>query len=493
LKILPGWTKPIPGSARLVYKPAIVSEKDWKSMKYFTIALMAGALLLNIVTPPRALAGDSSRVHSSSSMTLNPENIQRQILKNNTSVLQGLNSVHQAKDEVNIARGNLLPALNLGIMTSFAGGGFILSAIDFLLPFLIPSNWANYYSQKALFESEKLSYKVIQLNTVTSALSLYYTVLSDNQVQQIYQQQYLDLQEIYELQKRKSTTGTVPVADLLQTQAQAQMAGVRASQLTELNRQEIASIRKALALSLNTTLHLEFVDVKPSPWEFESISSAVKQANSVSVERQQIRYLLKAAKDQVWSKSFGWINGASLGSRSENGGNASFQNMTGSASFGFSFAMFPQIQLSQDQVAAIEIQERELSLESTRIVESALSSLIEAKQQLDLATQAENQMARVYQIRVQEFDQGTETLTNVLIARSQMADSSVARIKSNLDVNLQRTLLQRALLAGEFANIKGCSSSARMPEEQKKQGRIGRIFRPVKEVKYPSLDDLCRR
>jgi multidrug efflux system outer membrane protein len=427
-----------------------------------------------------------------SSLALNPDTIQRQLLKNNTSVLIGFNQVKQAKDEVNIARGNLLPSLNLGGLLSFSGGGFILSTIDFLVPFLVPSNWANYYSTKSTFEAEKISYKVIQLNTYGSALSLYYTLLSDNQVQGIYQQQYQDLQDIYELQKRKSNTGVIPVSDLLQTQAQAQMAGVRASQLTELNKQEFASIRKAMALPLTTNLSLEFVDVKASPWEFESIKSTVNQVNKVSVERQQVRFLLKAAQDQVWSSTFGWINGASIGAKSSGSGNASLSNSSASGSITLGFATYPKIQLSQDQVKEIELQDQELALENSRIVESALNSLVEAKQQLDLATQAENQMARVYQIRVQEYDQGTENLTNVLLARTQMADASVARIKSNLDVNLQRSLMQRALISGEYSDVRGCSSSAKMPEAPKKQGWLGRHLNPKIPAQGPSLDDICR-
>ena len=460
-------------------------------MKNLKVALVAFSLLMNVLAPNIAFAQDSAK-STRSSLSLNPTTIQKQLSKN-TQVMLGLNQVHQAKDEVNIARGNLLPSLNLGGLLSFSGGGFILSAIDFLVPFLVPSNWANFYTQKSLFESEKLSYKVIQLNTLSSALSMYYTVLSDYQVQAIYQQQYLDLQEIYELQKRKSSTGTVPVSDLLQTQAQAQMAGVRASQLTELNRQEIASIRKALALPLSTNINLEVVDAKAAPWEFESASSTIRKVNSVSVEAQQFRYLIKAANEQIWSKKFGWISGGTIGSRSVNGGNASFSNFAASGSVNLGFALYPTIQLSQDKMREIEIQARDISLENTRIVESALGSLIEAKQQLDLSTQAENQMARVYQIRVQEYDQGTETLTNVLIARNQMAESSIARIKSNLDVNLQRSLMQRALISSDYANIRGCSSSAVAPEEQKKQGRISRIFKPLKEIIYPSMDEICRR
>lgn len=447
-------------------------------------------LIVSLVFSQSSFAKESTK--QPPALTLNPVTIQTQLLKNNISVLLALNSVHQAKHEVNIARGHLLPSLNLGALLSFTGGGFIQSAIEFLVPFLLPSNWANYFTEKNLFEAEKLSYKVIQLNTYGSALSLYFTILADVQVQQIFQQQYLDLQEIYELQKRKGNLGTVPISDLLQAQAQAQMAGVRSSQMVELNKQEIASMRKVLALPLQTAISLEFVDSKASPWEFESLHSTIKQMNSVSVELAQFYYLIKASESQVWSKSFGWINGASIVSRSNGSSNASFDNMQFVSGINLSFATYPAIQLSQDQVAAMKLQRNELYLENTRLIESAFSSLNESKLQLDLAAQAESQMARVYQIKSQEYDQGSETLTNVLVARNQMSEASIARVKANLDVNLQRTLLHRALITGDFKSIKGCSSSAKMPVEQKKQGPIGRFFNPKPEPKYPSLDQICR-
>jgi len=423
------------------------------------------------------------------SIALNPETIETQVLRSNTSILDAMNAVHQAKDEVNIARGNLLPSLNLTALLSFSPGGFMLASIDFLVPFLIPSNWANYFTQKNLFEAEKLSYNVVELNTYSSALSLYFTTLSDRQVQEIYQQEYLDLQQIFELQKQKNGVGTVPIADLLQTQAQAQMAGVKASQLSELNQQEIASLRKAMALNVNTAMTLDFVDMAASPWEYQTLQTTIDKANAVSLEAQQLRYMYRAAQDQVWSKAFGWISNVSVGSTGSASGGASFAHMAATGSINLGFALYPTIQLSQDQAKEILIQEQTLSLENTRVVESAINSLIEAKQQLDLATQAETEMAHVYQIKAQDYDQGTETLTNVLLARNQLADASIAKIKANSDVNLQRVLLHRILLSAQFSTVPTCHA-VRMPTEQK-VGIIGRIFGPKDPPKYPTLDAVC--
>jgi outer membrane protein TolC len=422
-------------------------------------------------------------------LTLNPSTIQNRVVNNNITVAQELNAVHQAKDSLAIARGNLYPSLNLGAMASFSGGGFILSTMEFLLPFLVPSNWANYYTQKNLFEAEKISYGVIQMNTYSSVLSMYYTLLGDLQVQQIYQQQYTDYQDIYELLKRKNTTGTVPLADILQAASNAKIAGARASQVAELNAKEYSLMRQALALPPDTVMTSEYVEMPTSPWEFEGKEALIKQVNAVSLERNQIRYLLKAAHDQVWSKSFGWINMFSIGSHATGGGGgASFDNLAATGSINLGLATFPTIQLAQDKVQAIRLQDTSLTLQNTQIVESILGSIVEAKQQLDLTAQAETDAARVYQIRLQDYDQGTENFPNVISARTQLLEASVLRVKANIDINIQRVLLHRAVITDGFATIKGCRPAHHMPE---KDDSIWDRIRG-KVPNYPNFEDYCR-
>lgn len=425
------------------------------------------------------------------SFVLNQSSLQSQLLNSNLEVIKALYAVHNAKDQVNIARANLLPSLNLGGLVSFNGGGFVLSSIDFLVPFLVPSNWYSFYTEKNLFEAEKISYNAIQLNVYSSAVSLYFTMVADRQIQEIYARQYHDLQDIFEVQKKRSSVGLVPVSDLLQTQAQAQMAGVKASQLAELNKQEVAAIRKFLALPLETAIQLENTAMVNSPYEFEPLQASIQKANAVSLERAQIHYLIKAAELQKWSKVFSFINGASVGSRSISGANAGFDNMQATGSMSFGFAQFPTYELNERRVQEIKLQDQALKLENTRIIESTVGSLQEARQQLDLATQAELQMAKVYEIRRQNYEQGTGTLIEVLQARNQMADASVTKIKALLDVNLQRTLLHRTLLTAQFGTIKGCSPT-RMPPTQKKVGVIGRIIGKKPVESHETLDRICR-
>lgn len=456
--------------------------------------LLKITLLSIILVASQSFANKPSKATSRPPHTfvLNQSTLQKQLLNKNLELIKALYAVHNAKDQVNIARANLLPSLNLGGLLDFSGGGFILASIDFLVPFLVPSNWFNYTTEKNLFHAEKISYHAIQLNTYSSALSLYFTIVADRQIQRIYQQQYHDLQDIFEMQKKRSAAGLVPISDLMQTQAQAQMAGVKASQLAELNIQEIAAARKFLSLDLATEIQLETSTMANSPWEFESLQNTARRANEVSVERSQIQYLIKAAQAQKWSKVFSFISGATIGSRSIAGEDANFDNMQATGSMNFGFAQFPTYELNERHIQEIKLQDVALQQENTRIIEATLGSITEAQQQLDLATQAEVQMAQVYEIRRQNYEQGDGSLIEVLQARTQMSDASVARIKALLDLNLQRTVLHRTLLSDQFSNIKGCNPS-RTPPTAKKPGLIRRLVGKKKPIEsHATLDQICR-
>lgn len=431
-------------------------------------------------------------VYAGDSFVLNQNSLQTQMLRSNLELLQALYAVHDAKDQVNIARANLLPSLNLGGLLSSNGGGFVLASIDFLVPFLVPSNWYNYYSEKNLFEAEKLSYNAIQLNVYSSAVSLYFTMVADRQIQAIYQRQYHDLQDVFEFQKQRAAIGLVPASDLLQTQAQAQMAGVKASQLAELNKQEVAAVRKFLSLPLEVNIQLEIGDIASSPFEYQPMQVSIQKANTVSLERAQIQYLVKAATLQKWSKVFSFINGASVGSRAVGNNNAGFKDMQASGSMNFGFAQFPTYELNERRIESIKLQDLQLQQENTRIIESTIGSLQEARHQLDLATQAESQMNEVYEIRRQDYEQGAGTLLDVLQARDQMSNASVAKIKAQMDVNLQRTLLHRTLLTAQFGTIKGCSPTRTPPAEPKKPGLWDKIRNKKPLESHETLDAICR-
>jgi outer membrane protein TolC len=145
----------------------------------------------------------------------------------------------------------------------------------------------------------------------------------------------------------------------------------------------------------------------------------------------------------------------------------------GNISLGFS--LFPTVRIANRNVQEVKLLDTELLQSNQQVLESALGSLVEAKNQFDLASQAEAALKIAWQNKVTQYELGTATLTDVLFARIQMAESQVARIKATMGLNLQRTVVNRALVLDQFAQIKGCDM-ANVPDHHGSA----------------SLDQLCR-
>ncbi|HAR41489.1 MAG TPA: hypothetical protein DCS07_02475, partial [Bdellovibrionales bacterium] len=432
------------------------------------------------------------------SITLNPQTLRSALLEGNLSIQESLLRLHDAKDQINIARGNLLPYLNLGgLITSSGSPTFLLSSVQYLLPFLIPSNWFDYRAQKNLFEAEILSYRILQLNAYSSALSMYYTVLADQQYQNIYIEQAEDLRKVYETRRSQYVAGTISVEDLLQAQSQGLMAQIRASQMRALQKQEIAALRAALGLPLSTEIWIDSSAMPLSEWETgRSISDVAEEAFRLAPEQIQITWLEKAAIQQKWSRIFGFIGSASLSSQasvngSGNSDHASFSDLKGSANIGIGFGYYPSIQLSDRSIDHIRLRLEELKQELKQTLEAELTSLDEYKGQLELASIVETNMRDVYDIVVNKFKFGLTDFVNVLTARAQLLDAGVARIKAQHDLNLLRVTLHRTMLSDQFAFVTGCNFST--PQKVNKGFRWPWQWGKGRKTSHKSLDELCKQ
>ena len=125
---------------------------------------------------------------------LTPETMAAQLFNKNSSILLGINRVHQSKDELNIARASLLPSLNLStLLYSSMSSTFTVSAVEVLFPFLVPGNWIKLKESKYLYKAQLKATQTIQLNTLASALSVYSSILADRNLLSVYQDEITDL------------------------------------------------------------------------------------------------------------------------------------------------------------------------------------------------------------------------------------------------------------------------------------------------------------
>jgi outer membrane protein TolC len=451
----------------------------------------------NQPSPPTKSDDSDSKEKSSSSsrfpsptdttpteVVVDPEYLRERVLSNNLSLEVELNTVKDQKTTLNIDRAKLLPSINLNI-GSGSLGNFMVSAIQFMFPFLMPSNWFQLDAQQNVFDAEKISYKILELNTYASALAMYYAILADNKAAVIYQQQADDLMRIYNAKMQVNDAfRTIPPEDLQNAFANANIAKSTASNAIELSQQEVSALRQVLSLPLGAKITVKDTDIGALDIENKPLADVVEQALEVAPEYQQINFLVNAAIAGEWNAGFGWINGASATATPvKNGSLPNFGTTTGQLTFHLGADLFPTIELSDRNVDEVRLRKVALQQEITQSVEAGLASIAQAAQQFTYSAQAESSLANVYDITSKKYEAGFgATIVDVLTAHANLTTAAVMRIRAQQDLNNQRVTLQRALILGQFSKIKGCDI------DRQKPGFLSGIFGGTNA----QIDAICR-
>jgi multidrug efflux system outer membrane protein len=433
-------------------------------------------LLINSLLITTSFAADKVFV-------VNPTSLREQLFSKNMSLLQALNNVENSKLNVSMARAKLLPSLNLAVLLpALANPTFLLGSVTFLFPFLIPSNWAVLSQQKELFESDKMSYKALELNILSNALSLYYTFLNDVKVQQAYYDQSLALEKLYTSIKIQSEIlGNISVEKLNMALAQWDESKIRASKLQELVLEEKASLRTLLGLPLGYEMKVDEVALVASGYETQSASEIADHSLQVAPEVNQLAFLIKAAKAGKFSKLFGFMNSASVAGTAS-GDNSAFGTLKASGGFTFGADNLVNIKIADNNTKAILLRAEQLKEENEKVAEIFSGKMNEIKEQQNLSESAMSSRMKVFEGQKIQYELGLLPLQTLLLTESQLTDSKVNSLKIELDLNMQRLALLRLVVDGDFSKVKGCT--ANLPEE--KRG-------PFHLKKEQSLDQLCQQ
>lgn len=441
-------------------------------MKKFIASLLVSSFLI------------SSTFAADTAFVVNPTSIRGQLFSKNITLREALNNVQNSKLNVSMARAKLLPSLNLGILLpALANPTFLLSSVTFLFPFLVPSNWAVLKQQKELFESDKASYKALQLNILSNSLSLYYTYMNDQKVQNIYIEQSDLLGKLYTILKKQSDVlGNVTSEDLEMAQASWEESKIRVSKLQELLVVEKAGLRTLLGLPLGAELNVEDVDLPATQFESKSAQEIAEHSLDVAPESLQLGFLVKAAKAGKFSKLFGFISSASLSGTSTNN-NSPFEALKAGGGFNFGADNLVNLKIADNNLAAIVLRAEQLKEENEKTAEVVVGSMSEVKGQQELSKSALEARMQVYLGQKRQYELGLISLQTLLQTQSQLTDSKVNTLKTDLDLKMQRLTLQRLVIDGDFAQVKGCSAAA---TDEKKS-----LFHFKK--KEQSLDQLCQQ
>lgn len=469
-----------------------------KTKSFITAAVLGGL----IASPALALdkthsskgssssgSSSSSSSHSSSgaTVTVTPDSLRKMILNDNTSVLTSLNNVYQSKASVNKSRANLLPSLNLGVGVS---PSFALSSISFLLPFLVPSNWYNLDASKHQLTADGFAYYITELNTYASALSLYMTIQGDQDLRNVYEQQYENYQKIYQLTQNDYNYGLKTQADVRQAASQMELARVQVSQIDELLIQEKASIRQLMALPFTATINF-------APYHLPQLSSEDSSAQRIyakiedeTPEVMQINSLIAAARDEKFAAAWGWLGGPTL-SVSGTDSAGGFGKVSSGVPMNLGFGIFPTVEISSLNVDQLRIKAREVDTENAELIESAWGSLTEAETQLDQGSAAYDDAKKYFEDTLASYNSGTVDLLHVIQAANSETEAGVDRAKAQVDVDNQRVNMARIMRTGPFAPVPTCNISM---DKQRGGGIIGffkRIF-GGKHADIKSVDQMCK-
>ncbi|GIL18239.1 MAG: hypothetical protein BroJett040_19900 [Oligoflexia bacterium] len=427
---------------------------------------------------------------------INPTSLRSLVLKQNTSVLLGLNQVHQAKAQLNLARASLLPGVSLALSQPSGQPSFILSSVSILMPFLLPSNWFNLSKTKAMLRAEEAAYRLVQLNAYASVYSMYNTMSGDFQIREALWQQYQDLKSIaYILEQQDKLTGAADPKDLAMARAQAELARLQVSQMDELLVKEKAALRHALGLALEDEIIFENAQVPESDFENQDMITVAQRSLEVAPENVQIDQMVIAAKKDFWAKTFSFLTGATLSAQAYNSGgqmhSAAFSSLSEVGTASFSFGQFPMMELASNNKDQLLIRKKEVQLQMNQIVESALGSLDEVRKQVGYAEYAEKNYIIAYNIELERYRLGINDVSKVLYAKRDVSTATLAKIRVMVDLGQQRINLHRIGLTDQFAEVKGC---AQLPSESvdSKGGLLKAlrgIFKPSEEV---NLVKLCQ-
>ena len=102
------------------------------------------------------------------------QDVVKKVSTENYLVLENALRVYQAKEAIQVARGNLLPKLNLWKLITLPLDPLgIVGMVEDIAPFLVPANWWRLEEQKIFHLAQKEAYRALWANEVMTSKSLF--------------------------------------------------------------------------------------------------------------------------------------------------------------------------------------------------------------------------------------------------------------------------------------------------------------------------------
>ncbi len=126
-------------------------------------------------------------------------------------VLENALRVYQAKEAIQVARGNLLPKLNVWKLITIPFDPLsVVGLIEDIAPFLVPANWFRLEEAKLLHLAQKEGYRALWANELLTAKSLYFHALTDQAILEQIREHQRRLEDILVIVKSREAFGGAP-------------------------------------------------------------------------------------------------------------------------------------------------------------------------------------------------------------------------------------------------------------------------------------------
>ncbi len=434
-------------------------------------------------------------------IVINPSSLRELVLNSGLSILEAVNRVHVAKENVALARTRLLPSVSLGMIASaMANPAFLIGSVEYTLPFLIPSKWFDLAEAKKLSKAEKEAFLTSELNLYASYYSIYLSIINDIKTRDFLAEALKDAILIEHLVERNIEDGRATENDLNSARAQTAHAMAQLNSTNELIVEEISQLRKALNQPLEQAFDFDYKPTPSSSLELQSLNEAYQVAVSRAPEVSQINWLLEATVSEKWSKIFAFISSFSVSSGTfggrptgtsssvtglsspvENNFAFSGQSSSSHGMFTFSFEYFPNISLTNRHREQIQIRQQDLLREIQRLTESTLGKFQYISNRFDVTSRSRNLLQTVFVNEQKKYSIGEASLNDLLEINTRLREAGLNQLRAETDLQLVRVSLHRLARTDEFANFKGCEAlpapgeqvdKFHWPWEDKPQGNI---------------------
>ncbi|OGQ13650.1 MAG: hypothetical protein A3B70_07875 [Deltaproteobacteria bacterium RIFCSPHIGHO2_02_FULL_40_11] len=149
-----------------------------------------------------------SNIGFSEERVISLEEVASTIGSKNYKIQETALEVYQAKESIQVARGNLFPKLNFFKIAAVSLQPMMAFAmVNDIAPFLLPKNWIEVEKQKVLYLTSQESYRALWANEIMMAKALYFNILLDFSILDHIEVNQKQFQEILEIAKLREELG----------------------------------------------------------------------------------------------------------------------------------------------------------------------------------------------------------------------------------------------------------------------------------------------